>query len=142
MTQRDRETHFESAAERRPPDAFDENRRQIEAAIRPRDRIEQLYAEDFAYSSLQISPLRRAESHFLAARAWEALYAQLVRDQPAMADGDRVALMERWSRGDPEARGEVAAILKNAGLTELGIEFRRGAPFLGHIDCTLAVASI
>ncbi|MGR4929874.1 hypothetical protein ACIPUD_24190 [Bradyrhizobium sp. CAR08] len=39
-----------------------------------------------------------------------------------MSDADRVALIERWSGGNPDARAEVAALLEEAGLTELNIE--------------------
>ncbi|EIG57037.1 hypothetical protein [Bradyrhizobium sp. WSM1253] len=122
MTRRARETNFEISGAPLRRDEFDRNHRQIKAAIRPRDRVEDMYAEDLTDGSLQMPRLRRAASHFLATRQREVLYAQLVQHQPAMCDADHVTLVERWSRGEPDAKAEVAVILQQAGLTEFDIE--------------------
>ncbi|WP_143273104.1 hypothetical protein [Bradyrhizobium canariense] len=103
-------------------DEFDETYRQLRTAIKPRDRIEEMYAEDLAHSGLQTATVHRAASQFVAMRWLEALHAHLVRHRPVMSDADRVALIERWSGGNPDARAEVAALLEEAGLTELNIE--------------------
>ncbi|WP_407192917.1 hypothetical protein [Bradyrhizobium sp. STM 3566] len=100
------------------PDADD---RQVKAALKPRDRIEEMYAEDLAHSDRQTTILQRATSHVIAARQRQALYNFLAEHHEAN-DADRVALVERWSRGDPKARAEVAAVLNEAGLSEFSLE--------------------
>lgn len=102
-------------------DEAEGNDRQVKAALKPRDRIEEMYAEDLAHSDRQTTIFRRAASHVIAARQGQALYNFLAEHHPAN-DADRVALVERWSRGDLKARAEVAAALKEAGLNEFCLE--------------------
>ncbi|UPK10272.1 hypothetical protein IVA93_28765 [Bradyrhizobium sp. 155] len=102
-------------------DEAEGNDRQVKAALKPRDRIEEMYAEDLAQSDRQTTIFRRAASHVIAARQGQALYNFLAEHHPAN-DADRVALVERWSRGDLKARAEVAAALKEAGLNEFCLE--------------------
>jgi hypothetical protein len=103
-------------------DEFANTYGQVKAALEARDRIEEMFAEDLADSGLQSTKLRRAASQFVATRLLEALDACLAGHQPAMRETARLALVERWSRGDPEAKAAVAAILQAGGLTEFSVE--------------------
>ena len=94
----------------------------FENAIKPRDKIEQMHVEDISFHNWKTSERRRFGFAILKAALIEALYDLLTRQLGAMDRGNAQVLVERWAKGDVEAKSEVIEILERYGLDETAIE--------------------
>ena len=119
---------------------FDDERRSISAAIKPRNRIEQMYADDISSSSWQVLRLRRTANAIVNLALPESLFVLLTQQ----CDVERIraqSLVAAWSCGNPDAKAEVLSILSEHGLDESAIEagaIIASLPSLAAIDQLLA----
>jgi hypothetical protein len=125
------------------PVELEEDRRGIREALKPTNRIAEIYAEQFAHDNWLAKRYRRAQTQIVKGHLPDALYHVLcglgVRERRDVID-----LVERWSRGEPAAKGEVRAILHDHGLEEQDIEgeaLRRSMSELGPTDELLTSAA-
>jgi hypothetical protein len=100
---------------------LEEERSEVARAINPRNRIEQIYSDDFAYANWELERYRRAKSSMVKRALPEVLYEILV-DLSASEPKEALALVEQWNRGEPDARARVSAILGEHGLEEQDVE--------------------
>jgi hypothetical protein len=100
---------------------FDDERRSIHASINPRNRIEQMYADDISCSSWQMQRLSRAANAIIKLALPESLFV-LLSQQLDVERSHARNLVAAWSNGDPGAKAEVSAILEHHGLDESAIE--------------------
>jgi len=120
---------------------LEEERSEIAKAINPQNRIEQIYSDDFAYANWELERYRRAKSSMVKRALPEALYEILV-DLNASEPREALALVEQWSRGEPDAR--VFAILGEHGLEEqdfAGEAVRRCLPDLLRTEQLISSAA-
>jgi hypothetical protein len=101
---------------------FESEHLAFESAIKPRDKIEQMHVEDISYYNLKTSQRRRIGFAILKAALIEALYDLLTRQLGAMDRSNARVLVERWAKGDANAKSEVVAILERYGYDETTIE--------------------
>jgi hypothetical protein len=102
----------------KPSDPHDEVRHKIKQAISPRDKLEEMMADDLAYTNSFALDLGRAASDVVIAALPDALYAILNKYDLGMAGEERVCLVQNWVAEDPLARAMVAGLLKQVGLDE------------------------
>jgi hypothetical protein len=100
---------------------FDDERRSIHASINPRNRIEQMYADDISCSSWQMQRLSRAANAIIKLALPESLFV-LLSQQLDVERSHAQKLVAAWSNGDPGAKAEVLSILGEHGLDESAIE--------------------
>jgi hypothetical protein len=119
---------------------FDDERRSILAAIKPRNRIEQMYADDISSSDWQMLRLRKSANAIVKLALQESLFVLLT----SQFDVERVraqSLVAAWSSGDPGAKAEVLSMLEEHGLDESAIEagaIIASLPNLAAVDQLLA----
>ena len=101
---------------------FESEHLAFENAIKPRDKIEQMHVEDISFHNWKISERRRIGVAILKAALFEALYDLLTRQLGAMDRSNAQLLVERWAKGDANAKSEVVEILERFGLDETAIE--------------------
>ena len=94
----------------------------FEKVLKPRDKIEQMYVEDLAYHDWKMSERRRIAFAILKAAQTDALFDLLVRQLEACDSAKAQILVERWAKGDSDAKLEVSKILNMYGLDETAIE--------------------
>jgi len=100
---------------------FDDERRSIFAAVKPRNRIEQMYADDISCSSWRTQRLSRAANAIIKLALPESLFV-LLSQQLDVERSHAQKLVAAWSNGDPGAKAEVLSILGEHGLDESAIE--------------------
>ena len=100
---------------------FDDARCSIFAAIKPRDRIEQMYADDISSSDWQRLRLRRSANAIIKLALPESLFV-LLSQQLDVERSHAQKLVAAWSNGDPGAKAEVLSILGEHGLDGSAIE--------------------
>jgi hypothetical protein len=123
---------------------FDEHLNGVTQALKPENRIVQIYADDFAYSSWQVGRYRRGLSTIIRMALPEIVYDILTRHLNAREPKEAMDLVERWSHGDLDARAQVSSILKTNGLEEQDIEAeaaRRCLPELLRIEQLISSAA-
>jgi hypothetical protein len=101
---------------------FEREQLAFEKALKPRDKIEQMYVEDLAYHDWKMSERRRIAFAILKAAQTDALFDLLVRQLEACDSAKAQILVERWAKGDSDAKLEVSKILNMYGLDETAIE--------------------
>ena len=101
---------------------FESEHLAFENALKPRDKIEQMHVEDISYYNLKTSQRRRFAFAILKAALFEALYDLLTRQLGAMDRSNVQLLVERWAKGDANAKSEVVEILERYGYDETMIE--------------------
>jgi hypothetical protein len=112
---------------------FEEDVNGVAKAIKPQNRIEQIYSDDFACSNWEAQRYRRASSSIVRMAIPDVLYDTLTRQLNAREPTQALLLVEQWCRGDQAARAEVTGILKRHGLEEQDLEaeaLRRRLPDL------------
>jgi hypothetical protein len=99
---------------------FDDQCRSINAAIKPRNRIEQMYADDISSADWQMLRLRRSANAIIKLALRESLFVLLrqLDVECSRAQG----LAAACSCGDPGGKAEVSLILEQHGLDESAIE--------------------
>jgi hypothetical protein len=105
----------------KPSNPHDEVRHKINQAIGPRDKLEEMMADDLAYTNSFALDLGRATSDVVIAALPDALYAILNKYDLGAAGEERVCLVQNWVAEDPLARAMVAGLLKQVGLDEASI---------------------
>jgi hypothetical protein len=90
----------------------------IRNAINPRDAIEELYVDELADAARLQAKLRDLGLRPISTALPDALYELLSDELDGLDPSERVNLVDAWSRGDPMARSEIAALLQRRGLTE------------------------
>jgi hypothetical protein len=101
---------------------FESEHLAFENALKPRDKIEQMHVEDISFHNWKISERRRIGVAILKAALFEALYDLLTRQLGAMDRSNVQLLVERWAKGDANAKSEVVEILERYGYDETMIE--------------------
>jgi hypothetical protein len=101
-------------------DEFQEERRAIRKALRPQNKIAEIYAKDFASDTWLASRMRRAQSQTVKRKFPDALF-DLLREL-GVCEVEATELTEGWLRQDPVATVRVNAILKIHGCGEQDIE--------------------
>jgi hypothetical protein len=101
---------------------FESEQLAFEKALKPRDKIEQMYVEDLAYHDRKMSERRRIAFAILKAAQTEALFDLLARQLGARDSATAEILVDRWAKGDSDAKLEVSKILNMYGLDETAIE--------------------
>lgn len=91
-------------------------------AIKPRNRIEQIYSDEFAHSQWEGLRYRRAVSSFVRMGLPDVLYDIITHQLNACEPKEAVLLVEGWCCGAPGAKAQVSEILKAHGLAEQDIE--------------------
>jgi hypothetical protein len=115
---------------------FEAEARRFESAVKPRNKIEEMYAKDISSCDWQIERLRRCASGLLSMALPEALFDVLTRRLNALDRDNAQILVERWRSGDPSARTEVASILEKHGLDDSAIEAE------AHLQCLPRLTAI
>src|SRR5258708_28000803 len=100
---------------------LEEDQRSIRRALNPQNFIAKIYADDFASNNWLAKRLRRASTQRAKKQLPHALHETLI-DLDAREPGEAAELVDRWSRGEPNARTEVRVILQGHGLGEDDIE--------------------
>jgi hypothetical protein len=100
---------------------FDDERRSISAAVKPRNRIEQMYTDDISCSSWHMLRLRRSANAIIKLAMPESLF-KLLSQQLNVELTRTQDLVVAWSNGDPGAKAAVSSILQQHGLDESAIE--------------------
>ena len=101
---------------------FDEDLNGVTKALKPQNRIEQIYSDDFAHSNREVQRYRRASSSFVRMVIPEVLYDTLTRELNACDSREALLLVDGWRRGDSGAKAQVSEILKAHGLGEQALE--------------------
>jgi hypothetical protein len=101
---------------------FESEHLAFENAIKPRDKIEQMYVEDISFYNWKTLQRRRSGSAILKEASIDALYDLLTRQLGTMDRSNAQLLVERWAKGDANAKSEVVEILERFGLDETAIE--------------------
>jgi hypothetical protein len=101
---------------------FDEDLNGVTKALKPQNRIEQIYSDDFAHSNREVQRYRRASSSFVRMVIPEVLYDTLTRELNACDSREALLLVDGWRRDDSGAKAQVSEILKAHGLSEQALE--------------------
>jgi hypothetical protein len=110
----------------------DDDSRGVTAALRPQNRLEEIYAADFVRANSYSKRMQRASSALIRKNLPDALFDILIRDLACERE-EAVDLVDRWCRDDPPAKLQVKAILAGHRLAEHDIEgeaLRRSLPEL------------
>jgi hypothetical protein len=101
---------------------FESEHLAFESALKPQDKIEQMHVEDISFYNWKTLERRRFGFAIFKAALIEALYDLLTRQLGAMDRSNALVLVERWAKGDANAKSEVVEILERYGLDETAIE--------------------
>jgi hypothetical protein len=129
-------------------DEFDLLRDTLNAEVKPRGIIEQMYVEDIAYLVWEILRLRRSKAAIINLAFRDALtevVAQLLRKPGEYKHHlkDRAEEMAREWFSDPNVRKQIVELLREFDLDETVLEaeaFRKSADDLEGIDRLMASA--
>jgi hypothetical protein len=100
---------------------FDGDLNGLTKALKPQNRIEQIYSDDFAHSNWEVQRYRRASSSFVRMMIPEVLY-DTVTHELSGDSREALLLVDGWRRGDADAKAQVSDILKAHGLSEQDLE--------------------
>jgi hypothetical protein len=127
---------------------FDRIREALNEEIKPRGILEQMYVEDVAYLSWEVSRLRRSKAaiaNLTFRGALKDLIRQLLR-KPGQSEyelGDQPEELARNWFSDPTVKKQIRDLLREFDLDESAIEaeaIRRSADDLERIDRLMASA--
>src|SRR5258705_9869627 len=100
---------------------LEDESRGVTAALRPQNRIEKIYAEDFVHANASTRRMQRAASALIRNNLADALFDFLTRELGCERE-EAVVLVEGWCRGDQAAKLEVKAVLATHGFGEHDVE--------------------
>jgi hypothetical protein len=121
-----------------------ERLRKAKESINPQNEVENLYAEDFAETSIYKADLNRALRRGVDSKMPEVLYDMLRRHDTSQDEEGLVRLVDQWEKGDPAAKGAVEMLLQRNGITETDIEHEavlRSLPIMLALDQLQTAAS-
>jgi hypothetical protein len=123
---------------------LDEHLNGVAKALKPENRIVQIYSDDFAHSSWEAGRYRRASSTIVRMVLPEVVYDILTRQLNLLEPMEATDLVERWRHGDLDAVAQVSSIMKTNGLEEQDIEgeaVRRCLPDLLRMEQLISSAA-
>jgi len=126
------------------PEVYASFRLGILNSIKPRDFLEEVYAEDVVAESWQIRRLRKYQDALVKEKT-RAKIATEFGWQPLLPESTRhiAELSRRWASGEPEAQRQVRAALEKALTSEaelVALTFRAEIYTVAKIDALLDAA--
>lgn len=101
-------------------------------SVRPKDAVEECYALDAVNYLWELRRCRRAAARLIDSSHASGLWRMLNYLVPGSQN--RLDLISRWARGEPQARQEVADLLENGGLEEAHISAHTMAALAKPLD--------
>jgi hypothetical protein len=96
--------------------------RKAKEAINPQNEVENLYAEDWAETSIYKAELHRALRRAIDSKMPDVLNDMLRRHDIIKDEQGLVRLVDRWAKGDPAAKCAVEMLLQRNGMTKADLE--------------------
>src|SRR3954467_13179924 len=87
------------------PAELEQLTRAVRKTLKPKNIIEESYADEFAYTVWQAQRLRRASSQRVKKHLGDALY-DLLCELNAGGRDKAAILVDQWSRDEPNTKGE------------------------------------